>query len=83
MNAVMIVVFPLICVGLIGVGIVIIRYRGRLWADTRDRQRRIFGRYTAGAFERLQNSFWIGFVGVFAILVGVSLLVRYVILVLC
>nr|WP_201470788.1 hypothetical protein [Microbacterium hydrocarbonoxydans] len=68
--------------GLVAAGLLIVKHRNTLWASTRDRQRKIFGRYAAGAFERLQNSFWIGFVGLFAIAAGVVLLVRYVIVVL-
>ena len=82
MSSIMIVLFPIICVGVIVAGILIVRFRGVLWDDTRQRQRRIFGRHASGAFERLQSSFWIGFVGVFAVLVGVAMLIRYVILVL-
>lgn len=82
MSSIMIVLFPVICIGVIIAGILIFRYQRALWADTRERQRRIFGRYTAGAFERIQSSFWIGFVGVFAVLVGIAMLIRYVTLVL-
>jgi hypothetical protein len=82
MNSVMIVVFPLMCAGIIMAGILIVKHRKKLWSDTRERQRKIFGQHTAGAFERLQNSFWVGFVGVFALLTGLGLLVRYVIVVL-
>ncbi|KQZ24034.1 hypothetical protein ASD43_06500 [Microbacterium sp. Root553] len=82
MNSMMVVLFPLICVTVIVAGVFVVRYRERLWLDARDRQRKIFGRHAAGAFERLQRSFWIGFVGVVAIVAGVGLLVRYVTVVL-
>lgn len=82
MSSIMVVIFPLICIGVIIAGILIFKYRKVLWDDTRGRQRRIFGRNAAGAFERIQSSFWIGAVGVFAVLVGVAMLARYVMLVL-
>lgn len=82
MSSIMTVLFPVICLGVIIAGVLIIKHRKALWEDTRARQRRIFGRYAAGAFERIQSSFWIGFVGVFAVLVGVVMLIRYVTLVL-
>lgn len=82
METPMLVVFPLICAGLIVVGVLVIKYRKALWDSTRERQRRIFGRHVAGAFERVQSSFWIGAVGVFAVIAGILLLLRFVILVL-
>jgi hypothetical protein len=82
MNSVMIVVFALMCAGIIMAGILLVKHREKLWSDTRERQRKIFGKHTAGAFERLQNSFWVGFVGVFAMLAGLGLLVRFVVVML-
>lgn len=53
----MIFIFPLICLGMIFAGVLIIRHRSALWQDTRDRQRRLAGRRVSGVFERLQSAF--------------------------
>ena len=78
MSPIATVLFPLACIGCMVAGVLIVTRRKKLWADTRDRQRRLVGRHVSRAFERLQNSFWIGAVGVFAVLSGAAFLVRYV-----
>ncbi|WP_194384570.1 hypothetical protein [Microbacterium luteum] len=60
-------------------GVLIVRHRVHLYEGTRRRQRRLVGRNAAGAFERLQRPFWVGFVGVWFVAIGIAVIVSGVI----
>ncbi len=53
----------------------ITKFRKSLYGTTAKAQRRIVGRSASSAFERLQSPFWVGVVGVGAVLIGTAMIV--------
>ncbi|MGN7966513.1 hypothetical protein ACTJKK_10595 [Microbacterium sp. 22179] len=74
------IVVPLVAgiVALVG-GLLLIRYRRSFFDKTVKVQRRLVGRPTSRAFERLQSSFWIGLAGVVASVMGIVLIAACVV----
>lgn len=73
-NVGQVLIYLLVGLGAIVAGVMIVRFRKALWEQTRKRQRRLVGRSASAAFERLQSSFWVGFVGVIAVGIGLTMI---------
>ncbi|MFJ4254063.1 hypothetical protein [Microbacterium sp. NPDC090003] len=60
-------------------GLLLIRYRRSFFEETVKVQRRLVGRPTSRALERLQSPFWIAVVGVGASVMGIVLIAACVV----
>lgn len=69
-------IIPLLIVGpfVISLGILITIFRHSIYRATASNQRFIVGRRIARQMERRQSPFWVGFVGIFAVLMGLFMI---------